>query len=70
MTARIVTVANAYVALVSPRAHRPSLSLRDTMDSLMREADKFYDRSVVVALSNCLKNRRDVLDWVAAVKPN
>jgi PAS domain S-box-containing protein len=68
ITARIVTVANAYVALVSPRAHRPSLPLRDALERVLSDVGKLYDRRVVDALSNCVKNRRDLLDWVGAVK--
>jgi HD-GYP domain-containing protein (c-di-GMP phosphodiesterase class II) len=68
MTARIVTVANAYVALVSARAHRPSLPVNQSLENLMKDADRFYDRRVVQALSNCAKNRRDLLDWSEAPK--
>lgn len=68
ITARIVMVANAYVALASPRAHRPSLGLKEAMNNLMRDADRFYDRRVVVALGNCIENRRDMLDWTGTSK--
>ncbi|MDX2028614.1 MAG: HD domain-containing phosphohydrolase [Alphaproteobacteria bacterium] len=68
MTARIVMVANAYVALASPRAHRPSLSPKEAMENLMRDADKLYDRRVVIALANCIENRGDKLEWLSPAK--
>ncbi|MDP9128561.1 MAG: PAS domain S-box protein [Pseudomonadota bacterium] len=68
VTARIVTVANAYTALASPRAHRPSLGPKEAIAILARDADKLYDGKVVVALTNCLANRRDKLDWAVAPK--
>jgi PAS domain S-box-containing protein len=69
ITARIVTVANAYVALVSPRAHRPSLDFKIAVESMMRDADKSYDRRVVIALANYIENRPSKLEWLTAVKP-
>lgn len=68
VTARIVMVANAYVALASPRAHRPSLPPKEAMEILMRDADKAYDRRVVIALANCIENRGDKLDWLNPAK--
>ncbi len=64
MPARVVAVANAYVALVSSRAHRPSLSSGEAVEQLMSGADKAYDRRVIVALGNCLENRAGRLDWL------
>jgi PAS domain S-box-containing protein len=68
IAARIVTVANAYVALVSPRAHRPSLALKEALEHMMRDADKAFDRRVLVALSNYLENRPTKLDWLTQTK--
>ncbi|HUY67670.1 MAG TPA: HD domain-containing phosphohydrolase [Alphaproteobacteria bacterium] len=68
MAARIVAVANAYVALVSPRAHRPSLGLKPAVDTMMQDADKIYDRRVVTALANYIENSPVKLDWLTAVK--
>ena len=59
---------NAYVALVSPRAHRPSLKLKDAFEQMMRDADKAFDRRVLVALSNYLENRPAKLDWLTQTK--
>jgi HD-GYP domain-containing protein (c-di-GMP phosphodiesterase class II) len=50
-------VANAYVAMVSPRAHRPNAEPKQAVQSLLNEADKLYDRRVVMALTNYIQNR-------------
>lgn len=68
VTARIVTVANAYVALVSPRAHRPSMDFKDAVQIMLKDADKVYDRRVVVALANFIENRPNKLDWLKVAK--
>jgi PAS domain S-box-containing protein len=66
MTARIVTVANAFVALVSARAHRDGLELNEAVDRMKAEVNTAYDRRVVSALSNFVLNRARKLDWLKA----
>jgi PAS domain S-box-containing protein len=68
VTARIVMVANAYVALVSPRAHRPSMDFKEAVQIMLRDADKIYDRRVVLALANFIENRPNKLDWLTTGK--
>ncbi len=68
ITARIVAVANAFVAFVSPRAHRDGLSFQDALKCMMAEADHSYDRRVMIALSNYIENRPNKLDWLMASK--
>lgn len=70
VTARIVTVANAYVALVSPRAHRPSMDFKDAVQIMLKDGDKVYDRKVVLALANFIENRPNKLDWLKTGKPS
>ena len=65
-TARIVAAANTFVALASPRAHRPSMDFADAVQRMMKDADIVYDRRVLVALSNCIQNRADKLEWLRA----
>ena len=65
VTARIVAVANAFVAIFSPRAHRPSLDIRASVEMLMRDAGTAYDQRVVIALANFVQNRRHKLEWLA-----
>jgi len=66
MTARIVTVANAYVALVSARAHREGLDLKQAIERMKEQADTAFDRRVVTALSNYIQSRALKLDWLKA----
>ena len=64
LTARILAVANAFVALVSPRAYRQAVSIEDALDQLLKEAGSKYDRHVVAALFHVAENRSDWSDWV------
>jgi len=68
ITARVVTVANAYVALVSPRAHRPSMEFKNALESMEKDADKAFDRRVVNALASYVENRPAKLDWLTRTK--
>ena len=61
-TARIVTLANAYIALVSPRAHRPSVGFDEAVAILLRDADRLYDRRIIEALAHVMANRPNILD--------
>jgi PAS domain S-box-containing protein len=63
LTARILAVANAFVALVSARAYRRGLSVEQALDRLMAEADRTFDRRVVAALYHTAENRRDWSIW-------
>ena len=66
VTARIVAAANTFVALASPRAHRPSLGFAEAVKVMMKDADTVYDRRVLTALTNCVQNRGDKLEWLRA----
>lgn len=50
ITAQIVSLANAYVALISDRAHRLALTAEDAQGQLWDQAGHGWDRSVVAAL--------------------
>lgn len=63
VTARIVTVANAFVGMVSPRAHRPGMSFDDAVQVLIDGSSSRYDLGVVGALINRLDNRGGRQDW-------
>lgn len=62
-TGKILSVANAFVALVSPRAYREGLSIEAALDQLMNEAGSRYDRQVVAALFHIAENRKDWSEW-------
>ncbi|MBI3452115.1 MAG: PAS domain-containing protein, partial [Rhodospirillales bacterium] len=68
VTARIVAVANAFVALVSARAHRPGVSFDEAVDILLKQAGGAFDRAVVVALVNDLDNRGGRTRWADFVR--
>ncbi len=63
--ARIVAVANAFVAMASPRAHRPAMDLDAAVAALQAEAGAAFDRRVVSALANWLDNRGGRAAWAA-----
>ncbi len=63
LPARIVTVANAYVAMVSPRAHRPGLDIDAALAALFGGIGTAYDRRVVAALANYLDNKSGRVTW-------
>lgn len=60
---RILAVANAFVALVSARAWRDGLPVRDALDQLLAGAGTQYDRRVIAALFHVAENRLDLGDW-------
>ena len=68
VTARIVAVANAFVALTSQRAHREGVSLDEAIETLLGGVGKAHDRKVVAALINFLDNHGGRERW-AAFKP-
>jgi len=59
MTARILAVANAFVAMQSPRAYRKPLSTKDILDQLYKESGTLYDKRVIAALMHVSENRKD-----------
>jgi HD-GYP domain-containing protein (c-di-GMP phosphodiesterase class II) len=63
LTGKILAVANVFVALVSPRAYRRGISIQESLDQLMKEADTKYDRQVLAALFHIAENRKDWSEW-------
>lgn len=60
---RILSVANAFVAMTSSRAYRPGKPVKDVLDILLSEADTRYDRHVIAALFHVAENHSDWLSW-------
>ena len=56
---KILAVANAFVALVSPRAYRNAMSVRQAIDQLMQDAERLYDRQVIAALFHTAENLKE-----------
>lgn len=63
VTARIVSVANTFVGMVSPRAWREPLTFDKCSEILFSQTDKKYDRRAVLALMNVLENREGKKRW-------
>lgn len=62
-SARVLSVANAFIAMLSPRAHRPGLDAAAVTRALMDETDRQFDRKVVVALIHYLDNEDGWAQW-------
>ena len=60
---RILSVANAFVAMTSSRAYRSGKPIKEALDILISEADSRYDRQVIAALFNVAENHSDWRDW-------
>ncbi|MDX1922813.1 MAG: PAS domain-containing protein [Alphaproteobacteria bacterium] len=58
-TTRIVVVANAFVALVSPRAHRQGLTIDNSMRILKEDNAAIYDPKIVAVLGKYLESYPD-----------
>jgi PAS domain S-box-containing protein len=65
-TARILAVANAFVAMVSARAHRAGLPVDQALGELMGDMGGRYDRGVIAALVNYLDNKGGRQHWEAS----
>jgi HD-GYP domain-containing protein (c-di-GMP phosphodiesterase class II) len=63
MGARIIAVANAFVAMVSPGAYRGALSFDEVSNILMGDAGTRYDPRPVAALINIINNRGGRETW-------
>jgi len=57
ISARIIAVANNFVAMISPRSWRKAMPLPDATKSLLDQIDSKFDRKVVVALINYIENK-------------
>lgn len=60
---RIVSIANAFVGMVSARAYRNAMSIDDACKQLLEEADTTFDRKAVTALINVVENRSGREKW-------
>ena len=65
ITARIVSVANAFVGMVSKRAYREALDIDRAVGAILDQVGKAFDRRVVVALINYLDNHGGRAQWAA-----
>jgi len=63
LTAKILAVSNAFVALISPRAYRGEINIEQALNQLLEEAGNKYDRHVVAALFHVAENRNHWSQW-------
>ncbi len=63
LSARIVSVANAFVGMTSARAYRPGMDIKEATNLLLEKADKIYDRRPVIALMNYVENKGGMDRW-------
>jgi len=61
--ARILSVANAFVAMISARAYRKGMTMEMALDQLLGQSKIKYDRHVVAALFHVAENRADWSAW-------
>lgn len=66
LTARIVAAANAFVAFVSPRAHRDGLPFKEALNVMAQDSNKAFDERVLVAMTHYIENRPNKIDWLLA----
>lgn len=62
-TARMLSVANAFVGMVSPRAYRDAMTFEKCCSILLGQMETRYDRKSVSALINFLENRGGMERW-------
>jgi len=60
---RILSVANAFVAMTSSRAYRSGKPVKEALEILISEADSRYDRHVIAALFHIAENHSDWSSW-------
>jgi PAS domain S-box-containing protein len=63
ITARVVSVANAFVGMVSKRAYREALDIDRAVEAIFGQVGTAFDRRVVVALVSYLDNRGGRRQW-------
>jgi len=60
---RILAVANAYIAVVSPRAYREAMSPDEALEVIGRSVGTDYDREAFAALSRVVESGEGLSDW-------
>ncbi|MCZ6674581.1 MAG: HD domain-containing protein [Verrucomicrobia bacterium] len=63
ITARVLSVANAFAAMISPRAYRSALTFDQVSDVLLEQSKSRYDLKPVSALISFLQNRGGIDKW-------
>lgn len=65
ITAQIVAIANAYIAMTSPRAWRPGIEREKALEELMQLSERQFRRRVVAGLVNLIESHKGTAPWEA-----
>ena len=68
-TAQVLAIANAFVALVSPRAHRDAATPETALSLLEKDADRAFAKPFVIALTHLVVNKGEWQTIAAADAP-
>ncbi|HEB79203.1 MAG TPA: HD domain-containing protein, partial [Rhodospirillales bacterium] len=63
LSARILSMANAFVGMASPRAYRQAMTFEKVSNILLEQSGSKFDRKSVSALINYLENRGGMEKW-------
>lgn len=63
VTAKIIAVANSFVAITSPRAYREKRSIPEALEMLQKDAGAHYAAAVITALAHYLTNLGGAAKW-------
>ena len=63
ISARVASVANAFVGMTSARSWRQGMPFDKAIDILFQDSNKKFDRGAVVALANYVDNRGGRTEW-------
>jgi len=69
LESRILSVANAFVAMTSSRAYRAGKPIDEVLEIFLSEADRHYDRRVIAALFHLAENYSDWASWQQVTQP-
>lgn len=61
--AKVLAVANAFVAMTSARAYRRGRDVEEALDIILKQSVSQYDRQVVAALFHIAENKTQWKDW-------
>ena len=64
LISRIISVADAFDAMVSRRSYKASMSLEDTMNELRRNSGTQFDPEIVKVVENIYKEDREALEFI------
>ena len=66
ISARILSVANTFIGMISPRSWRTAMSVDEAVKFLMNNCGSLFDRRVVVALAHFIENQHGKA-WLASI---